>query len=355
MSAREPIALVGDGVENPWNARTMIAAAGMFGGRCLFRDRAGLASAWHAALPPDADLPLISREELAGGYSPVVALDNLPGAVDVYGCRLPAGPRPALVVGNERRGIAREIQTIADRVVQIPMESRNLNCLNVAAAAAVALYYLSRGGGGRQPATIHPQRRRPELLLLGAADHVELGSSIRSAGAFGWERVFVEDREGVWFGCDRVVRSEGRAAARRARNPIRLIPATAGQRYAFDEVCVVTARREGVPLHKATLARGPRQAIAIADESRVDVAAERWDRLGRTVRFVYLDLPCRDFAYHYRLIATVALAEVARQVGRRARPEATPPVRHEPFYDRSLAVLAQERGETVLLEDLVCY
>ena len=37
------------------------------------------------------------------------------------------------------------------------------------------------------------------------------------------------------------------------------------------------------------------------------------------------------------------------------RPEAAPPVRHEPFYDRSLAVLMQERGETVFLEDLDCY
>ncbi|MEQ7011363.1 hypothetical protein ABN028_34880 [Actinopolymorpha sp. B17G11] len=83
---------------------------------------------------------------------------------------------------------------------------------------------------------------------------------------------------------------------------------------------MVTLRREGVPLHRANLARGPRQALVIPDESAVDVACEPWDRLGRTVRFVHLDLPARDFPYHLRLIATIALAEVARQVGQRPRP-----------------------------------
>ena len=55
-------------------------------------------------------------------------------------------------------------------------------------------------GGGKLHARADPHRSRPELLLLGAGDHVELGSTIRSAAAFGWNRALVEDRAGVWFG-----------------------------------------------------------------------------------------------------------------------------------------------------------
>ena len=34
--------LIGDGIENPWNAKTMIDAAQMFGSTCSFRDRKNL-------------------------------------------------------------------------------------------------------------------------------------------------------------------------------------------------------------------------------------------------------------------------------------------------------------------------
>ena len=348
-----PITLIGDGIENPWNARTLIAAAGMFGGRCRFRDRAGLAGAWRETVPDGGPLDLLTAGDLARDHAPIVACDTLPGAAEVYGARLGAGDRPALVVGNERRGLARDMQTLATQAVRIPLTSPTLSSLNVAAAGAVALYYLSRGGGARLQAHAQPRKRRPELLLIGGADHIELGSAIRSAGAFGWARLLVEDRAGVWFGADRGTRSEGRAAARRARNPIRLIPAAADARYAFDEVCVVTTGRRGLPLHRANLARGARQLVVIPDEGGRGDVGEDWQRLGRVVRSVHLDLPRQDFAYHYRLIATIALAEVARQVEGPARAAGrTPPRGTEPLYDRALAVLDAARGETVYLDDL---
>lgn len=179
-----------------------------------------------------------------------------------------------LVAGNERRGVAPDVVSAADAVVQIPMASHRLNTLNVAAASAVALYYLSHGGGGGLRRGTNPQKRRPELLVVGGPDHVELGSTIRSAGAFGWDHAILEDRAGSWFGSARPVRTEGRAAARSYRNPIRLVPAQPGASYDFKEVCVATLQREGVPLHHANLARGRRQALVIADESAVDVATE---------------------------------------------------------------------------------
>src|ERR687886_2497351 len=81
------------------------------------------------------------------------------------------------------------------------------------------------------------------------------------------------------------------AAPRRHRNPLRVVPVGAGQRYAFDEVCVVTTRGQGIPLPRARLAGGPRQAIAIPDEGRQPAYATDWQRFTKAVRFVDLDLP----------------------------------------------------------------
>lgn len=330
----EPVTLIGDGIENPHNARVMQAAAALFGSACRFRDR--------------------DPEDLATTYAPVIALDNVPGAQPVYGFRPPRGPRPALVAGNERHGISREVLKLASHKVMIPMAGHRLNTINVAAASAVALYYLARDGGGPLQVTPQPQKRRPELLFLGAADHVEVGSAIRSAGAFGWERVLIEDRAGVWFGAPRHVTAEGRGAARRHRNPIRLIPAGAAATYAFQEVWVVTRNEGDVPLHRANLAAGPRSLLVIPDETAVDLDAEPWDRLGARVRFTRLDLPDRTVPCPYRLSASIALAEAARQVGQRERLPGRPP-RAEPIYDRALTVLAAEAGETVDLEELGAY
>jgi hypothetical protein len=352
---QKPITLVGDGIENPWNAQTMLHAATMFNSPCRFRDRCGLSQSWMETVSADYPLPLISREELARDYAPIVAFDNLDEAESVYGFQLSRGPQPAVVVGNERRGLAKDIPLIAHHAVQIPMFSRRLNSLNVAAASAVALYYLSRGGGGKLQIRSQPNKRRPEILLMGAAHHVELGSSIRSAGAFGWGRLFVEDRQGVWFGCDRATIAEGRAAARRARNPIHVIPTMRDRRYAFAEACIITLKPIGAPLHQADLAQGPPQVIIIPDETAVELEREDWGRFARDVRFVHLSVPAQEFVYHYRLIATITLAEVARQVGQQARPGLIRPKRHEPLYDRALKLLSEKQGETVFLEELENY
>jgi hypothetical protein len=224
-----------------------------------------------------------------------------------------------------------------------------------------------------------PRRHRPELALLGPTDHVELGSTLRSAAAFGWERVFVEDTAQVWFGRDRATIAEGRAAARRHRNPLRVIPIQREQRFAFDEVCVVQAKagvkgrgtaggtasshsasageRTGVPLSRAGLARGPRQLLAIPDESGATCAVD-WARFAPAVRFAAVDLPpdtALAASYRYRLIATIALAEAARQIGRRAATVPGRAPRQGPVYDSGLRAHAKLTGELVWADELECY
>jgi hypothetical protein len=343
------VTLVGDAIENPANALTMMHAAAMFGAACRFRDTKGLAD---SDLFLGGGLQAIASGDIRALHARIVACDNLPGAGDVYGFN--AGPDFALLVGNERRGLSHELATLATHRVQVPMQSRRINCLNVAAASAVALYYLCGPRAGPMATRKDPGSCRPDLLLSEPADRFELGSTIRSAAGLGWQRAFVEDRYGVWFGCDRAVRSEGRAAARRGKNDILLIPCPAQASYAYPRVTVVTHRRIGVPIDRLNLAGGPSQLVVIPDESNGEFAPHNWERLGRKIEIAHLRLPAAEFPYRYRLPATVALAEISRQVGRRPATKA-PRALRPPIYDRALEQLAAVAGEIVPFEELLNY
>ncbi len=351
---RNHVDLIGDGIENPWNAKAMIDIAQAFGSSCLFRDRKNLAQSFTDIANGEVQIELISLDQVSQRYSPVVALENLDNAVDIYGFKLPPGVRAAVIAGNEKFGIAHDIQQSANHVLQIPMPGSTLNTLNVAAASGVALYYLSTGSGARSQTRNHPEKRRPEILFMGPRDHIELGSSIRSAGAFGWNRLFLDDREGIWFGCNRVIRSEGRGAARRGRNSIRLVPTGYDSKYEFREVMVVSSG-SGIPLQRANLAIGSQQLIVIADESKVDVSREDWGRFGSNVQFVKIEVPSSDYVYRYRLFASIALAEIARQVGQKSVARIEMPAKKGPVYESSLTVLLEAKGEEVFLADLFDY
>lgn len=357
MSSERRVLLVGDGIENPANAFSMVHAAEMFGAACRFRDTKRLLAAVpeseHGSDPTAAPLAAITSEEIRARHARVIAFDNLPGARDVYGFH--AGRDFALAVGNERRGLSREVAALATDRVQVPMLSRRINCLNVAAAAAVGLYYLCAASAGPMAVRRDPRSRRPELLLFQPGDHFEAGSTIRSAAAFGWERALLDDLHQVWFGCGRAVRAEGRAAARRGRNDILLIPSPPGAARAFARVTVITTGRSGAPLHRIDLAGGPSQLVVIPDESRGDAASEDWSHLGQRVELARLAQPGEHFTYRYRLPATIALAEIARQVGRRQRLDRQPTPRR-PVYDHQLEALAASgAGELVHWDDLASY
>jgi tRNA G18 (ribose-2'-O)-methylase SpoU len=340
------VTLVGDGIENPANAVTMIHAASMFEAGCCFRDTKGIVQS-NSSLE---SVEVITSSEVQARHARVIACDNLPRAKAVYG--FAAGKDFALMVGNERRGLSHEFTEIATDYVEIPMQSRQINCLNVAAASAVALYFLTGKPSGPQAERRDPASRRPELLLYEPGDHFELGSTIRSAAAFGWTRSFIKDTKQVWFGCNREMRSEGRAAARRGKNDIFLVPYSSDRPHLYERVTVARSRGEGVPLHRANLSSGPRQLIVIPDESGGEDGNADWERLGKDIEFVHVPVPGRNFTYHYRLVASIVLAEASRQVGRRTITKGAPP-RRPPAYELKLAMEAQKVGESISFAELM--
>jgi hypothetical protein len=116
----------------------------------------------------------------------------------------------------------------------------------------------------------------------------------------------------------------------------------------------VTRHAIGAPLHRTNFAGGPNHLVVIPDESQIDVSTYDWSRLSPNINFAHLSLPKTEYSYHYRLIATIALAEISRQVGR--PPTAKPPVGpRPPIYDFALGKIADASGQLVAFEDLASY
>lgn len=303
--------LVPDGIEHPANARALLDAAAMFGIDCLFRDTRGLKRDWSAELG-GGELPAVDRSMPIADLLPIVAVENSPGARSVYDSDLPSG-RPSIVVGNERLGIRGDLLRAASTSVEIPMPGRGVNTLNVASAAAVAMYYLLAESRRPSRQARWSARRRPALMLVAPTDHVEAGSVIRSAAAFGWRSLALDDRLHTWFGVSRAERTEGRAAARSHRNATRVIPTSADGAMGFRRVVVAGARVDGPPLRRVDLTGGPNCLLVLPDEEQSD--QPDWGRLGPHVEFVRVDLPTITHPYRYRLTASIILAEAARQLG----------------------------------------
>jgi hypothetical protein len=340
--------LVGDGVENPANAKALLDAAALFGVACRFRDGGRLAGRWSAERG-GGPLPVVGTDELLAAR--LVAVDNSPGAASVYTAAMPPG-RADVVVGNERRGIRPDLLRVAASCVQIPMPGRGVNTLNVASAAAVALYYLLGAAGRRQVRAARPDAHRPAVLMLGPGDHVEAGSALRSAAAFGWTSVGIDDRDKVWFGTPRPVRTEARAAARSHRNPLRVLPMVPPT--GFGRVIVAGSRVDGPPLHHTQLVGGRRTLLVVPDEDAVG-PGEDWQRLGDAVEFARVAFPGNAVGYRYRLVASIVLAEVARQLGPRSRTGRPASPGPRPAYQSTLVLDPAHDVDLVTAEELRAY
>ncbi len=317
--------LIGEEISGDWNAQALADVAAAFGGKyAAYTAHSGeelQSNGVNDAILPDAD------GDLLDSFDWILAAENGRDAQSIYALKPPAGQHRALIVGNEAKGIRRKTLKRTQAVAEIPLVSQNINCLNVAAAAAVMLYYLSiyeqRGSSvGQASRTLNAvQKARPDALLIGGRDPMELGSVVRSACAFGWERVFLEDRHNVWYDCDRLMKSEGRGAARRGRNPIKVTPCPDDLLRHYKTIVWVThelvAPTKIPPLYQTTLTKRPDAPtlIVLPDES---ADASDWLCAAQEQHCVtFACLPNLAPAhYHYRQAASIALAETARQLGR---------------------------------------
>ena len=317
--------LIGEEISGDWNAHALADIARAFGGEYVaYAGQFG--EERQTADVTDANLPHADNN-LLNGFDWLLAAENGQNAQNIYALKPPNFSNRALIVGNEAKGIRRKTLKKTQAVAEIPLVSHNINCLNVAAAAAVMLYYLGVNEQQRSPLgqagrTLNAvQKSRPDVLLLGGRDPMELGSVVRSACAFGWERVFLEDRHNAWYDCDRLMKSEGRGAARRGRNPIKVIPCPADLLHHYKTIVWVTyappTAKGTTPLHQTVLTKRPDapMLVVLPDES---ADTDEWLLKAREQHcLVSASLPpLAPEYYHYRQAASIALAETARQLGK---------------------------------------
>ena len=73
----------------------------------------------------------------------IIALEQTKNSVTIYEWQ-PEFP-VALIVGNEKTGVTKNILQLCDTTIEIPMRGKK-NSLNVSIAAGIALYYISQRG-----------------------------------------------------------------------------------------------------------------------------------------------------------------------------------------------------------------
>jgi hypothetical protein len=133
---------------------------------------------------------------------------------------------------------------------------------------------------------------------------------------------------------------EARAAARRHKNPLRVHRATISDAARYEEVLLLVPAGPGISLHRARLTHGHRQ-LTVVGASPDEVARQAADRL----QIASLGLEPVD-SPPLRLVASIAPAETARQVGRRRAAPGSP--RRAPSYEKAIE-LAPGR-ELVVIE-----
>ena len=247
------------------------------------------------------------------GYDLILACGTSRRAKSVFGF-IPHARRTALIVGNELKGIEKATLRSAGGIVSIPMSGAGMESLNVGVAAAIALWALTKSKATRGSRRGCRKPGLPDALFVAPEDPSEIGSALRSAWAFGWKRVFLDDPHQVWFGRDRSTVAQGRAAARRYKNPLAILPYGNVRAKAYGQACVLTYDRSAPPLSRTTFTEGKDAVLILPDtHAASDAAMQTADRVARKTMRFHLDCPGDAALAPYRLAASIVLAEAASQ------------------------------------------
>ena len=82
------------------------------------------------------------RQLKKDGYF-LVALEQTLRAIPYAKFQVPTGEMPALIVGNEKEGVEKNLLALADATIHIPMRGKK-ESLNVAVATGIALYHITQ-------------------------------------------------------------------------------------------------------------------------------------------------------------------------------------------------------------------
>ena len=186
----------------------------------------------------------------------------------VYETAAPRG-HVGVLVGNELHGIPKRVLKTADQVVSIPMAGGGMSSVNVAVAgpscstrwtatwdASDCGHHLCPGGTSM-------------CWLWGHATPVNWAPCLPSAWAFGWQRVFLDDRHGVWFTTDRPTLLASRAAARREVNR-RGVPHEQLNLGEYLRVLICDGEPRATPLSRCSLPAADRVLLVFSAGSGND-------------------------------------------------------------------------------------
>jgi hypothetical protein len=244
----QPYTLVGVDIEGEWNRPLLSNAAAISGCPCVFTHSVGSTSTKALDDPLRGD----AMDNVLRGFQRVLACETGKSSVSIY--ELPAPrERTAVLVGNEQKGLPRAALKRADRIVAVPMACSGLSSLNVAVSAAICLYALTRDFGRKQRARSGLRIQDVDVLIQASADPHELGSLLRSIYAFGWRRVFLSDPNKIWFTDNPRIILESRAAARRDRNLLAVLPAERLEPTDYDAMLICDSGPQGQALSRLRL------------------------------------------------------------------------------------------------------
>lgn len=304
MRDRSSLTLVGLDIEGEWNLPLLKNAAELSHASLkLVNQRNIPAQSCGTSVPTTPNL-IASVEDLRTEFDCLLACETGKISRSIYGFPAPRG-RVALLVGNELDGIPREDLTKVDQVLSIPLQQSQMSSVNVAVAAAVSLYALSHDLARKGIKPSRMKQSNIDVLIYGAEDPSELGSLFRSTWAFGWKRAFLDDRAGIWFVKDRQTILAGRAAARREKNLLAILPVDKLSIGSYGAVVVCSDEGSGTPLSRFRVPRGERLLIAFGrGEPPVT-------NVGTAIQEVFVDHLSRQVQPSYRHSGSILLSYIS--------------------------------------------
>ena len=305
-NVKSKLTLVGLEIEGEWNIPLLRNAAELSGASLVFAQGKNPTDA------PEKSNELVSGiDELLGQYDYVLACEATEQSRSVYDYPVPRG-HLGLIVGNERHGVPHDILKKVSQVVSIPMLGQGMSSVNVAVAAATILYVVERDLARKRFRTSTLSHRDVDILVLGPPDPSELGSLLRSAWAFGWQRLFLADRYGIWFTKDRQTVLAGRAAARGEVNRIVVRPWEQLNLPDYDQIVRCDGTRNGTPLSRFALPDNGKVLVVYGDD-------EPPLGMRRSCERIYVDHRAAEVAPCFRHGGSILLAVIAQRLRRGRR------------------------------------